>query len=194
MNTFRFLLSAAAASAALALSGCASLFTSSTATSVKTALANPNTDAKIVQDAVAPVAAAILANNPSYASEVTAAADGLAALASLNPKGVTQADISAILAKTNLSPADQAKILAGIVLAQGEFLTAIQDLGISLPQLNGTYALFLTAAANGLYIATGHAALPLPTVTVTTTPTPAAATAPALGTAPAPTTVTPPAS
>jgi hypothetical protein len=137
----------------------------------------PNVVAKGAQDAIAAVGAAVLANNPKYNADFVAAADALTALASQDPTGVTAGDFNAVLALTNLSASDQKAISAGLVLAIGTYEA---DFKLNFPQLKPNYVLFLDAAANGLFIASGNGTkvVPLPVVTVpapVVAPTPAPA-------------------
>lgn len=88
-----------------------------------------------------------LARNPSYASEVQAAADVFTALAASNPSAITPSDINAALAKTSISATTQADISAGAILALSIFETNFK---LNLPSLPTNYTLFAQAVANGL--------------------------------------------
>ena len=152
----------------LAFAGCA---TTSTTPTVQ-ALLNPNNLAVAAQDTVSAGVALVLARNPSYQGAISAVADALVATAASNPGQLSSADIVALLAKTGLNSTDQAEITAGVIAAQGVYLSAFK--GVSLPTLKPVYQLFLDAVANGIYLATGHATVTLPVI-----PIPAAPAAPA---------------
>jgi hypothetical protein len=138
---------------AATLSGCA-LFQPSTGTST---VFTPENVAKASSDALAISGALFLQNNPSYAGELLAAADAIAALAASNPAVVTGTDIAAALGKTSISEKTQGQISAAVSLALGIF---VKDFSTNLPTLKPQYALFVKAAANGLYAAVGHAPIP----------------------------------
>ena len=158
---------------ALALTGCSTLFTPAQNAATLQALENPNNIAKAAQSGVQIAATAFLAKNPSYAADVTAAADALTALAASNPALVTGTDIAAALAKSGISSSVQGEIVAYSTSALGLFLTDFQT---TFPTLKPNYSIYLLAVANGLNGATGKPAVPLPVIPwppVTATPTPA---------------------
>jgi len=148
--------------------------TTSSALSQIEAQVTPTTLAKAAQDVISAVGAGILQKNPKYSGDVSAAADVFTAIATSNPGALTGADITAALASTNISAANQQTIstYAGSALALYE-----SDFKINFPALKPNYALFATALANGLNVASGNpnkvVALPATTtVTAPATPTP----------------------
>lgn len=150
--------------------------TACTATSkatVTAAVKNPNNEAKVVQDAVAFAVTPVLANNPTYATEASSIADILAAIAASNPSALTAADLAGAVSKVNGIPAARATQYSQyLISALGIFQN---DFQVSFPTIDPPYVLFLEAAANGLYEATGHKTItlpviPWPPVTPATTP------------------------
>ena len=156
-----------------AFSACSAFNTTQTSAAVQ-AIENPNNIAKAAQDVVQASATAFLAKNPSYAGDVTAAADAFTALASSNPSLITSADIAAVLSKTSIKASTQAQIVSYASSALGVFLS---DFEANFPTLKPNYSIYLIAVANGLNVAQGRAAVPLPVIpwppAPTPTPTPA---------------------
>lgn len=153
---------------ALGLTGCQATGTG-TSTAIQT-ITNPNNLATAAQESVTVIATAVLARNPKLTATFVAAADALVAAASSNPGAISTSDVTSLLATAGLSTTDQEEIAMGVMAAQNVFLTAFK--GANLPSLAPIYQLFMDAVANGIYGATGHAAVALPTVTI---PPPAAA-------------------
>lgn len=156
------------------LTGCATLFTPAQTAAVKSAVTDPNNIAKASQDGVQIAATAFLARNPTYAGDVTAAADVLLALAASNPSAVTTTDIAAALAKTSISISVQAEVASYAASALGLFEN---DFQVSFPTLKPNYSIYLDAVANGLNLAQGKTAavvtlpvIPWPPATTTVTP------------------------
>ena len=121
-------------------------------------------------------ATAFLAKNPSYNAEVVAVADALIVASTSNPAGLTSADVSAILAKTKISAATQAEISSYTTSALGLFEA---NFTLKFPTLKPNYSIYLIAAADGLYAASGNGTkvqplpvIPWPPVTPTPTPVP----------------------
>jgi hypothetical protein len=144
---------------AVLLSGCQSTSQTSAASA---AMKNPNNQAKAVQDTIAAVLTPVLAKNPSYAPTCLAAGNVLAAIAASDPSQLTAADLVAAVSKIPNVPTGQAQEVAQyLVSALGAFQN---DFGVQFPELKPPYKLFLTAAANGLFIPTGRPTLPLPII------------------------------
>ena len=166
-------LSVLISAAMLAFSGC-NAPTSTSATAV--ALENPNNVAKAVEGGVQIAATAFLAKNPTYSTEVLAAADALIAASASNPATLTATDIAAIFTKSTISASTQAEIVSYATSALGLFES---NFTLNFPTLKPDYSIYLIAVADGLYSATGNGtkvvALPViawPPVAPTPTPTP----------------------
>ncbi len=92
----------------------------------------------------------------------------MSATASSNPAQLSTADVIQLLAVSGLSANDQEEVAVGVIAAQGVFLSAFKD--VELPTLKPIYQLFLYAAANGIYLATGHPSIPLPVIPAASSP------------------------
>ena len=138
---------------ALSLAGCKTTGTSSITTQITSQL-TPQTLAKGAQDVLAAGGSAILAKNPSYTADVSAAADVFTAIATSNPAALSGADVEAALSKSSVSAANQKAIAVYVNAALGLYES---DFKISFPALQPNYALFATAIANGLNVASGNA-------------------------------------
>ena len=165
---------------ALLFAGCQT--STSTASPVVQAIQNPNNIAKGIEGLVTVTANRVLAKNPSYTSEVVAAADALVAIANSNPNGFSSDDLTAILSKTKLPATDQAEIVSDFATALGMFQSSFQ---VSFPTLKPSIAIYLFAVADGIYTATGKTTVPIPTIpwppvtAPAVTPTPAPSPTPA---------------
>ena len=136
---------------ALSLAGCKTTGTSSITTQITSQL-TPQTLAKGAQDVLAAGGSAILAKNPSYTADVSAAADVFTAIATSNPAALS--GVEAALSKSSVSAANQKAIAVYVNAALGLYES---DFKISFPALQPNYALFATAIANGLNVASGNA-------------------------------------
>lgn len=158
---------------ALAFAGCQSSNSSTSPLSSLTAQLTPTVLAKGAQDVIAAAGGAILAKNPTYIGDVSAAADVFTAIATSNPAELSGADVVAALKTGGVSAANQAAISTYVTAALGLYQS---DVKINFPALQPNYALFATAIANGMNIAAGNSSkvVPLPVI-----PAPAPAIPPA---------------
>ncbi len=138
----------------LFFAGCAS---TSTSPSLASQILTPANIDKATKDGLTAAGQLFLANNPSYAPEVQAAADAFLALSVSNPASITATDITAALAKAPLTPKTREEIAAGATLALSIFET---DFHVNLPALTPNYASFALAVAQGLQAAVPAKASP----------------------------------
>lgn len=165
-NKILSLLSLLCLPALLSLTGCA---TTGSNSAFVAAVKDPNNEAKAAKLLVGGVANRVLAKNPSYAADFSAVADALVAVAQSSTTTLTSADVQTITAKTSLDASTQGEIVADFSFLQGELLSAFP---VTLPTFKPIYQLWLLSIANGLYLATGHAQVPVPTVAPVSTPAP----------------------